>query len=195
MKISYSLARILGSIAEGEALRLGVPIATAVADPEGGLLYFGRMDGSLPASTEIAIGKAYTAAALRMTTHELGKLAQPGEILYGIQHTYPGKIVLFGGGFPLRLQRKVVGGIGISGGTVEEDMRVAEPVVEALAQMESLSEWIGKLLPDKSGTEDWLSILQGTFEEVVKETKIPLSHGDFSILSGAIMLVCRDDCR
>lgn len=195
MKISYSLARILGSIAEGEALCLGVPMATAVADAEGGLLYFGRMDGSLPASTEIAIGKAYTAAALRMTTHELGKLAQPGEVLYGIQHTYPGKIVLFGGGSPLRLQGKVVGGIGISGGTVEEDMRVAEPVVEALARMESLSEWIGKFLPGRSKTEDWLSRLQGTLEEVVKEMEITLSHGDFYILSGAIMLICRDDRR
>ena len=195
MKISYSLARILASIAEGEALCLGVPMATAVADAEGGLLYFGRMDGSLPASTEIAIGKAYTAAALRMTTHELGKLAQPGELLYGIQHTYPGKIVVFGGGFPLRLQGEVVGGIGISGGTVEEDMRVAEPVVEALAQMESLSEWIGKFLTGRSETEDWLPRLQGTLAEVVKEMEITLSHSDSSILSGAIMLTCRDARR
>ena len=193
MKISYSLARILASIAEVEALCLGVPMATAVADDEGGLLYFGRMDGSLPASTEIAIGKAYTAAALRITTHELGKLAQPGEALYGIQHTYPGKIVLFGGGFPLRLHGKVVGGIGISGGTVEEDMRVAEPVVEALAQMESLSEWMGKFLTVNSGTADWLSRLQGTLEEVVKEMQITLSQSDISILRGAIMLTCRDD--
>jgi uncharacterized protein GlcG (DUF336 family) len=193
MKISFPLARMLASIAEGEALRLGVPMAIAMVDGEGGLLLFGRMDGALPASTEIAVAKAFTAAALRMATHEVGKLARPGGVLYGIQHTHGGKIVLFGGGLPLRLQGKVVGGLGISGGTVEDDIQVAKPVVQALEQMESWSEWIGKLTPVAADSESWFLRLQGTLEEVAREMGVTLSHVDFTILSGAIALACSGD--
>ncbi|UCG13543.1 MAG: heme-binding protein [Deltaproteobacteria bacterium] len=193
MKLSYSVACLLGSIAEAEALCLGVPMAIAVVDGKGGLLFFGRMDGTLPASTEIAMAKAFTAAALRMATHEVGRLAQPGGVLYGIQHTHGGKIVLFGGGLPLRLQGKVVGGIGISGGTVEEDIQVAEPVVKALAQMESWSEGLGNLVPASSGAESWFLRLHGTLERVVNDMGVNLSHGDLSILRGAIILSCGED--
>ncbi len=147
MRITYPLARTLASVAEREALDLGVPMAIAVTDEVGGTLYFGRMDGALPAASEIAVGKAYTASALRMPTEDVGRLAQPNGELYGIQHTHGGKIILFGGGLPLRLGGKVAGGIGISGGSVEQDMRVAEPVVSALEQMEALGRALGKVLP------------------------------------------------
>ena len=76
-------------------------MAIAVVDSEGGLQLFKRMDGALPVSTELAVSKAYTAAVLRMPTHQVGELAQPGEALYGIQHTHNGRIILFGGGYPL----------------------------------------------------------------------------------------------
>ena len=137
--LSYSIACILGSIAKEKAVSIGVPMAIAIVDNGGHLIYFCKMDRTLPASTDLAISKAYTAATLRMETSELGKLAQPGEVLYGIQHALDGKVVLFGGGLPLYLDEEVVGGIGISGGSVEEDILVAKPVTEALAAMEQLS--------------------------------------------------------
>lgn len=131
MRISSRLARVLGRIAERQAAALGVPMAVALVDSEGGLLFFSRMDGALPASTELAMSKAYTSAILRMSTGELGRLAGPGETLYGIQHTHNGRIVLFGGGLPLRLGGRVAGAVGISGGSVEQDIQVAESVADA----------------------------------------------------------------
>ena len=70
-------------------------------------------------------GKAYTANAFQMPTHELGQAARPDGPLYGIDASAPGKIVLFGGGFPYVVNGEVVGGIGVSGGTVEQDMDIA----------------------------------------------------------------------
>ncbi len=188
MKMTYPLAWRLGSIAEAEALALGVSMVIAVADAGGGLLFFGRMDGALPVSTEIAIAKAYTAAGLRMATHEVGRLAQPGQVLYGIQHTHPGKIVLFGGGLPLKLKGKVVGAIGISGGTVEEDMQVADPVVKALEQMESFSERIRGLL---TGVPLKTTSIRGLEDRLCGELErlnCALSAREVSIITGAMIL-------
>ena len=188
MKISYSVARILGAIAESRALEMAVPMAIALVDEKGGLLFFGRMDDTLPASTEIAISKAYTAAALRMPTSEVGKLAQPGEMLYGIQHTLEGKIVLFGGGIPLRLDGKVAGGIGISGGTVEEDIQVAVPAAEALAEMERWSEHIRKLLPKELLEKIPSQIQETKLRQALGQMDSSLPEGASSILTGAILL-------
>ena len=134
MKLPYVVAEILVHAAEAEAGNLGVPMAVAIVDSEGGLQMFTRMDGALPVSTELAVSKAYTAASLRMPTDEVGKLAQPGQALYGIQHTHQGRIVLFGGGLPLCLDGEVVGAIGVSGGTVEQDVQVALPAVKNAAR-------------------------------------------------------------
>ena len=101
-----SISEILASVAEAEAAKIAVPMAIAIVDGEGGLQLFQRMDGTLPVSTELAVSKAYTAAILRMPTHQVGELAQPGQALYGIQHTHNGRIVLFGGGYPLVLRKK-----------------------------------------------------------------------------------------
>lgn len=188
MKISYSVARILGAIAESRALGMAVPMAIALVDEKGGLLFFGRMDGTLPASTEIAKSKAYTAAALRMPTSEVGKLAQPGGMLYGIQHTLEGKIVLFGGGIPLRLDGKVAGGIGISGGTVEEDIQVAVPAAEALAEMERWSEHIRKLLPKELLEKIPSQIQETKLRQALGQMDSSLPEGVSSILTGAILL-------
>ncbi|MGE4527706.1 MAG: heme-binding protein [Rhodospirillaceae bacterium] len=151
MRLRFALpdavAELLAEACRAEALTIGVPMAVALADAEGGAQWFARMDGTLPASTELAMSKAYTAAALRMPTHELGLLAQPGAALYGIQNSHGGRIVVFGGGFPLRLDGRVVGALGVSGGTVEEDMRVAAPALGLLAAMEEKA----RLLPGLNG--------------------------------------------
>jgi ATP:cob(I)alamin adenosyltransferase len=138
-RLTLPIGRLLADVVEREAAALGVPVTIAVVDADGGLVYLARMDGALPASRDLAVAKASTAAGLRMATEEVGGLAQPGGPLYGIQHVHPGTIVLFGGGVPLRLAGSVFGGIGISGGTVEQDVQLAASAVEALAQMERWS--------------------------------------------------------
>ena len=188
MRITYSVARLLGAIAESKASDLSVPMAIALVDGEGGLLFFGRMEGALPASTEIAVSKAYTSAVLRMATHELGKLAQPGGELYGIEHTHNGRIVLFGGGFPLRLNGEVAGAIGISGGSVNEDVRVAEHIVNALEEMEYWSKRIKEYLPKQRLEYLRISHLENRLMEVFEQMNCSLPADAPSFLAGAILL-------
>jgi uncharacterized protein GlcG (DUF336 family) len=83
------------------------------------------MDGSFIASYDIAVNKAYTCAALKMSTIQLKELAQPGGSLYGIQHTNEGRIVIFGGGIPITVHGNVIGGLGVSGGTEAQDTALA----------------------------------------------------------------------
>ncbi len=188
MKLSYSLARLLGTFAEVQASVLGVPMAISVVDEKGGPIFFARMDKTLPASTEIAVSKAYTSAVLRKSTHEVGKLAQSGEPLYGIQYTHQGKIVLFGGGLPLCLKENVVGAVGISGGTVEEDIQIAETVVDALKAMEQWSEHIKESLPSGDIQENQIDRLGYKLQEALEEIQYPLPTGHIFILTGAIRL-------
>ncbi len=144
MNLPCGVAQLLAGVAEERALSLGVPVAVAFSDAQGLPLCFSRMEGALPAASDIAVSKAYTAAALRMPTHELGARSKPGEILYGIQNLQPGRIVLFGGGFPILLCGRPAGGIGVSGGTVEEDMDIARRALQALQAMEA---WADVLEP------------------------------------------------
>lgn len=99
---------------------IGVPVCFAITDEHGTLLYFNRQKDSLMVSVGIAQRKAYTSAVLKMPTATLGERAQPGQPLYGI-NTADSNLVLFGGGVPLFAGGKIVGGIGVSGGSVEED--------------------------------------------------------------------------
>ncbi len=192
MKIPFPLSRLLGSVAENAAMDMGVAMAIAVVDNEGLLQYFARMEGALPVSTELAVSKAYTAAALRMSTRELGQLALPGKPLYGIQHTHAGKIVLFGGGLPLRLQGTVAGGIGISGGTVEEDEQVASAALDVLNEMENLAESLKPLLPAKFRGTNVLSLWERGLERAFLKEGRPFTREIVTILSGAFMIASAD---
>lgn len=188
MRLPYVVAQILANVAESEASNLGVPMAIAVADAGGGLQLFTRMDGALPASSEIAVSKAYTAAVLRLATHELGQLAQPGGILYGIQHTHNGKIILFGGGFPLLLDGEVVGAIGISGGSVDEDIRVAQSVVEMLKYMECWSEKIKGLVPAAMLGPSSVMRVKDELQRVLAQMIPSVSTDTITALTGGILL-------
>lgn len=120
--------------AEAKAREIGVPMVMAVVDDGGNLKAFRRMDGSLLVSVQLAVGKAYTSAALRQPSQDVGALAQPGAVLYGIGLAEPGRIVTFGGGLPLSRGGRIIGGIGVSGGTVEQDEEVARAGQQALEQ-------------------------------------------------------------
>ncbi len=109
---------------------IGVPMVLTVADASGNVIQTRRMDGALGVSLELAPHKAFTAATVRMPTHELAKLAQPGAPLFGIDVNIP-KLTLVGGGLPLQAAGQVVGAVGVSGGSVEQDLDVAQAMAAA----------------------------------------------------------------
>ena len=117
--------RVLAA-AEKKAVEIGVPMVIAVVDEGGNLVAQQRMDGALLASISIALDKAYTAVALKMTTETAASLAAPGQSLYGLNTANNGRFIVFGGGMPLLTDGRIVGAIGVSGGSVEEDMTVAK---------------------------------------------------------------------
>ena len=111
---------------EAEAARMGVNAVIAVTNKGGRPVAVHCMDESYIASYDIALNKAYTCAALKMSTSKLKALSQPGQDLYGIQHTNNGQIVIFGGGVPISCGGKVIGGLGVSGGSEAQDTALAE---------------------------------------------------------------------
>lgn len=126
-------AKQMLAAAEARALDFGIPYNIAVVDGGGHLVAFVRQDGALAGSIDLAINKAVTARLFDKTTAELAKLAQPGEQLYGIQHSNAGKVVIFGGGLPVWARDQIIGAVGTSAGTVEQDIAVAEAAISALA--------------------------------------------------------------
>lgn len=111
--------------AEQKALEIGVPMVIAVVDMGGNLVAQHRMDGSLLASISIALDKAYTAVSLKMPTDQVAALVTPGHPFFGLNTTNGGRFIIFGGGFPIIEAGNVIGGFGVSGGALDEDMMVA----------------------------------------------------------------------
>jgi uncharacterized protein GlcG (DUF336 family) len=134
MNISLDDALDLIAAAKKHAEKIKVPMVIAVADAGGNLVAQQRMDGALLVSLDISRNKAYSAVAVKMPTHELAGAAQPGQPLFGIHSTDGGRIVIFGGGFPLFSKDVLIGGIGVSGGSVEDDMACAEAALKRFQQ-------------------------------------------------------------
>jgi Uncharacterized protein, possibly involved in utilization of glycolate and propanediol len=124
-KITLAMANALIEKVKQQAIELKVNAVIAVADSSGNPLAIQCMDRAYIASFDIALKKAFTSAALERSTDELGRMSQPGQPLYGIQYTNDGKIVIFGGGEPLKVNGKVIGAIGVSGGLAEQDTALA----------------------------------------------------------------------
>lgn len=125
-KIDLEIARKLIHKVEQKAKEVGVNAVVAVTNEGGNIVAVECMDDSYIASYDIAVNKAFTCTALKMPTSKLKELAQPGQSLYGIQFTNNGRIVIFGGGIPLCNGDKTIGGLGVSGGTEEQDTMLAE---------------------------------------------------------------------
>lgn len=119
--MSLELALKLMEKVEKEAERIGVKAVVAVSDAAGRPVAIHCTDGAFIGSFDVALNKTYTSAAFQMSTAKLAELAAPGGSLYGIQHTNEGKIVIFGGGEPLYIDDVMIGAIGVSGGTAEQD--------------------------------------------------------------------------
>jgi uncharacterized protein GlcG (DUF336 family) len=124
-------ARQIIAAGEAKAEQLGIPYNLAVVDAGGDLIAHVRMDGAWLGSIDIAIHKAFTARAFDMTTEALSDMAQSGEPLFGIDSTNHDKIVIFGGGVPIKSGDTVIGAVGASGGTVKQDIEVVEAAVAA----------------------------------------------------------------
>ena len=125
-KITLASAKRLIEKIEQEAERRGKKAVIAVCGPDGNPIAVHVMDGAFLVSFDVATKKAYTSVAVKMSTNELSVLAQPGGTFDGVDKMDNGKIVIFGGGVPLKVGDTIIGGLGISGGTGEEDHSLAE---------------------------------------------------------------------
>ena len=132
--VTLAEAKRMLSAGEAKAESLGIAYNIAVVDAGGHLVAFVRQDGALIGSIDLAIGKAMTARLFDKTTSELATLAQSGEPLFGIQESNSGKVVIFGGGVPIVSGGNIIGAVGTSAGTVEQDIEVAQAAIAALVR-------------------------------------------------------------
>jgi uncharacterized protein GlcG (DUF336 family) len=119
-------ARRVIRAAESKAVEIGQPMNIAVADEGGNIVAHVRMDGAWIGSIDVAMKKAYTSRAFDIETNVLAKHAQSGGEFFGIHVSNNGRIMIFAGGIPLKRDGKVIGAIGVSGGSGDQDQLVAE---------------------------------------------------------------------
>src|SRR5919107_1345330 len=129
--VTLADARRIIEAAERKAAEIGQPMNIAVADAGGNLVAHVRMDNAWLGSIDISIKKAYTSRAFDIATKDLAEHSQSGGQFFGINASNDGKVMIFAGGIPLKQGGKVVGAIGVSGGSGEQDHSVAEAGVEA----------------------------------------------------------------
>ena len=133
MSVTLQQAQAAVQAAHEKALQMGVKMNIAVVDAGANLVAFARMDDAWLGSLDISIKKAKTARFFDMPTGVIGSLSQPGGSLYNIEHSNGG-LITFPGGIPLKdASGKVIGGIGVSGSTVEDDNAVAEAGANSVA--------------------------------------------------------------
>jgi uncharacterized protein GlcG (DUF336 family) len=123
---TLSDARRIIAAAEKKAVEIGQPMNIAVADEGGNLISHVRMDGAWLGSIDISIKKAFTSRAFDISTKDLATHSQSGDQFFGIHASNGGKVMIFAGGIPLKKDGKVVGAIGVSGGSGDQDHAVAE---------------------------------------------------------------------
>ena len=124
--VTLSDARRVIAAAEAKAQEIGQPMNIAVADGGGNLVAHVRMDGAWIGSIDISIKKAFTSRAFDITTKDLAVHSQSGGQFFGIHASNGGRVMIFAGGIPLQRDGAVVGAIGVSGGSGEQDHAVAE---------------------------------------------------------------------
>lgn len=133
--ITLDFAEKLMKRVEKKAKEMEMKVVTAVADAHANPVAIRCMDGAYIGSFDVALNKTYTAIAFQMSTQELGELSKTNAPLYGIQHTNQGRIVIFGGGVPLRMGEQIIGAFGVSGGSAEQDTFLADYAKEQFLKM------------------------------------------------------------
>ena len=137
--LTMDKALLITEAAIEKAMTIGQPMNIAIVDAGANLMAFMRMDGAWLGSIDIAINKAFTARAFDITTMELGRNSQPGGQFFGIHASNHGRVMVFAGGIPIRVNGQIAGAVGVSGGSGEQDQAVAEAAVAAGATGPSLS--------------------------------------------------------
>ena len=127
--LSLEKARKIIRAGEKKAKEMNLSAVFAVVNSEGNLIIEERMDNAILVSVEVAYKKAYTAAALKLNTEDLTALVQPGAMFYGLQSDP--KYIVFGGGMLLKVDGKIIGAVGVSGGSAQEDMEIAKACIKA----------------------------------------------------------------
>ena len=124
--VSLEAARKVIRAGQEKAKEIGQPMNIAVVDAGANLVAFERMEGAWLGSIDISINKAFTARAFDIETKTLGENSQSGDQFFGIHASNHGRIMIFAGGVPLKIENQVAGGVGVSGGSGKQDQAVAE---------------------------------------------------------------------
>jgi uncharacterized protein GlcG (DUF336 family) len=124
-QLTLADARTIIEAAEKKADDIGQPMNIAIVDAGGNLIAHIRQDGAWIGSIDISISKAWTSRAFDIQTKDLGNNSQPTQQFFGIHTTNGGKVAIFAGGVPLTRYGVIVGGLGVSGGSGEQDQSVA----------------------------------------------------------------------
>lgn len=136
-EVDLDLARRMVASALQSAANSHALVSVAVVDGGGHLICFERMDGAEIAGPVLAVDKAYTAVAHRIGTHELTSLVGPNGSLAGMHSADQGRFICFAGGLPLWSEGRVVAGVGVSGGTAEQDLAAATAAKELFVHAEA----------------------------------------------------------
>jgi len=129
--ISLALAQKMVEAALVKAEELAIPFSITIVDRTGNLKAFAAMDGAPVLSLEVAQNKAFSAATYNRATHEwYDRIKDDPPLLHGLVHTE--RLVIFGGGYPIKINDELIGGIGVSGGHYSHDMQVCEAALEIL---------------------------------------------------------------
>ncbi|SVB73412.1 uncharacterized protein METZ01_LOCUS226266 [marine metagenome] len=131
LKLTLEDAKIIMDEAINKAIEIGVDMDIAIVDDGGHLMLFTRMDNARITSINISIDKAFTAAAARKSTLDYGKAARNHGPAFGIHTSHQGRFSVVGGGIPLFVDNQIVGGIGCSSGTADQDIVVAQAGLDA----------------------------------------------------------------
>lgn len=127
-KLTLDIAKKLLEKAESKAKEINVPVVIALVDEGGNLIAQHKMDDALLISVSLSLNKAYTSVATKMSTENLSELILPGKPLYTLENIK--NITAVGGGIPIIISGSIVGAIGVSGGSVEEDILIAKTALE-----------------------------------------------------------------
>ena len=133
-RLSIEDAEVILDGATTKAKEIGVPMCIAVTDDSGNLIAFKRMNGGKAHSVQVSIDKAFTAGSARKATHEYNAVNTPGSLAFGIHTECSGRLSSVGGGIPVMIDGDCVGGIGVSSGTPQQDMDVAEAALTHFMQ-------------------------------------------------------------
>lgn len=132
--ITLAAAQQMAAV-EKKATEINVAVVFSVVDRGGNTLLIQRMDEAFVSSCDISLNKAWSACSLKQGTHEITSAVQPGQSLYGLQLTNQQRIIIFGGGLPVIFNEQVIGAVGVSGGTVEQDQLLAQCALDCFSAL------------------------------------------------------------